>query len=256
MLLLLQHRRPDGDLDTYHLKPGRRYHVGRGSGCEVRILDLKLSRRHAILEWLVESWQFRDLGSTNGCQVDAVPVASPVKLKPGMQITLGNSTLVVSRLLDPAREPPAEVRSLPGGTTEIQLEAAHTPPPQRIVSDPVDSAGANIRQPSDRQAAANERETDELAPQDESGPHAAERDSGLEPRSSQSSGRRSTTDANDPQRPYFLNLLGRHLGPLTKDQARDLKMRELRGDLTPADLIGLPEAPAAGVRKTARNERR
>ena len=42
MIIRLQHQRSDGDVDTYHLKSGRRYHIGRGSACEVRILDLKL----------------------------------------------------------------------------------------------------------------------------------------------------------------------------------------------------------------------
>ena len=70
MILLLQHQRPDGEVDTYHLKPGRRYHIGRGSACEVRILDLKLSRKHCTIEFGDGAWNIIDLLSTNGCKLD------------------------------------------------------------------------------------------------------------------------------------------------------------------------------------------
>jgi len=70
MLMNLQHRRPDGEIDIYHLKPGRKYHLGRGSACELRILDLKLSRKHCCIEFIDGLWQIEDLGSTNGCKVN------------------------------------------------------------------------------------------------------------------------------------------------------------------------------------------
>ena len=97
--LELQHRRPDGDVDTYHLKPGRRYHLGRGSNCEVRILDLKLSRKHAAIEFLDGSWQLIDLCSANGCRLDGEIMVSTVSLKAGHRIEIGQTTLRVQQIL-------------------------------------------------------------------------------------------------------------------------------------------------------------
>jgi predicted component of type VI protein secretion system len=99
MILELQHRRPDGDVDTYHLKPGRRYHLGRGSNCEVRILDLKLSRKHAAIEFLEGAWQLIDLCSTNGCRLDGETMVGTVPLKSGHQIEIGQTALVVQAIV-------------------------------------------------------------------------------------------------------------------------------------------------------------
>jgi hypothetical protein len=46
-------------------------------------------------------------------------------------------------------------------------------------------------------------------------------------------------------RSYFINVLGKRVGPLTRGQARDLKARELKGALTPNDLSLLEKQIAA-----------
>ncbi len=99
MLLRLRHQRPDGELDTYHLKSGRRYHIGRGSTCEVRILDLKLSRQHAAIEYKQGEWRVLDLGSTNGLKVDGDHMAGSAILKTGTTIEAGHTALTVERIL-------------------------------------------------------------------------------------------------------------------------------------------------------------
>src|SRR4051812_13717466 len=99
MIIRLQHQRSDGDMDTYHLKSGRRYHIGRGSGCEVRILDLKLSRKHCALEYSEGEWRVIDLASTNGCKVDGDQIVGSMPLKTGTAIDIGQSTLRVVRIL-------------------------------------------------------------------------------------------------------------------------------------------------------------
>lgn len=98
--LRLQYTRPDGEADTYHLKPVRRYHVGRGSSCEVRILDMKMSRQHFALEADTDTnqWLVIDLGSTNGVSLDGNRVNEQARLQPGGVITAGNSDLVVSAI--------------------------------------------------------------------------------------------------------------------------------------------------------------
>ncbi|GDY11166.1 hypothetical protein LBMAG53_00430 [Planctomycetota bacterium] len=100
MILRLQHLRPDGELDTYHLKSGRRYTIGRGSTCEVRILDLKLSRQHCAIEYTTGEWRAFDLGSTNGCKIDGDHIAGSAILQQGTRIDMGQTTLTVHRILD------------------------------------------------------------------------------------------------------------------------------------------------------------
>ena len=99
MILELQHRRPDGDIDTYHLKPGRRYHLGRGSGCEVRILDLKLSRKHAAIEFMDQAWTLIDLCSTNGCRLNGETMVGTAPLVTGSTIEIGQTALMIGQLI-------------------------------------------------------------------------------------------------------------------------------------------------------------
>jgi hypothetical protein len=48
--------------------------------------------------------------------------------------------------------------------------------------------------------------------------------------------------ANSDDRSYFITVLGRRIGPLSRAIARDLKARELKGTLRPADLEPYPQA--------------
>jgi len=133
MIIRLQHQRSDGESDLYHLKSGRRYHIGRGSGCEVRILDLKLSRKHCAIEF-DDGWKLVDLASTNGCKLDGEPLVGTAPLQTGSVIVIGQTELSVTRILaddevdedtpappEPAvessepvtKEPTERVRSLP-----------------------------------------------------------------------------------------------------------------------------------------------
>ncbi len=99
MIIRLQHQRSDGEKDIYHLKSGRRYHIGRGSACEVRILDLKLSRKHCAVEYSEGEWRMIDLASTNGCKVDGDQIVGSVPLKVGSTVDIGQSSLQVVRIL-------------------------------------------------------------------------------------------------------------------------------------------------------------
>ena len=69
-VLHLQHIRPDSERDIFHLKDKRRYNLGRGSNCEIRILDMKMSRQHCAFEYLDDAWYLIDLGSTNGVKLN------------------------------------------------------------------------------------------------------------------------------------------------------------------------------------------
>lgn len=95
-ILRLQHTRSDGEVDTYHLKSVRRYHIGRGSNCEVRILDLKMSRQHCAIERQGSEWLVHDLGSTNGIKLDGSRVSGSAILGVGSVIKAGNTQLEIS----------------------------------------------------------------------------------------------------------------------------------------------------------------
>lgn len=53
----------------------------------------------------------------------------------------------------------------------------------------------------------------------------------------------STTPGTEQQdRTFYITVLGRRIGPLTRLDARDLKARELKGTLTTADLDTYPQS--------------
>lgn len=99
------------------LAPGRVI-IGRGSDADVTIDDSGASRKHAMVEWDGQRARVRDLGSTNGTQVDGAPVTEAV-LEPESVITIGR-TRIVFRILAATSGQPMR----PGGDTH--------PPTQRI----------------------------------------------------------------------------------------------------------------------------
>src|SRR6478672_2078378 len=68
--------------------------IGTADDVDVRIDDISISRRHCIVEPREDQVVVRDLGSTNGTQVNGVRVAS-ADLRPSAVITLGMSRLRV-----------------------------------------------------------------------------------------------------------------------------------------------------------------
>lgn len=61
--------------------PGRRYMVGKGDGCDIRVNGTYASRRHAEI-WLDrDAWWVADAGSTNGIRVES-PAGSPERSGP------------------------------------------------------------------------------------------------------------------------------------------------------------------------------
>jgi hypothetical protein len=315
MIMRLQHQRPDGEVDTYHLKPGRRYHIGRGSACEVRILDLKLSRKHCAVEFADGGWQIVDLLSTNGCKLDGEQIVGTVPLAQGAQIEAGQTVLTVAELVGGAAVDAGEGRiaedaddsdhtettrpevvqeALPeDGTGRAESEkqdddsnawepepghdplnktdaliphahAANKPKPiaPGLIKTPAPAQPAAPAQPEPsrtgsgqvrRPAAEPRRPTavfrsEDLRVDDQDGEKTQ-----LHTPSSPSPALESlpSAPAEEPARPatdavpagdrtFFITVLGRRVGPLTRAAARELKARELKGNLTTADLEGYP----------------
>jgi pSer/pThr/pTyr-binding forkhead associated (FHA) protein len=70
--------------------------LGRSSACDVMFLDPAISRRHALLSTRGGQCSIRDLGSTNGTQVNGEPVETAV-LHAGDVLTLAGVSHAVVR---------------------------------------------------------------------------------------------------------------------------------------------------------------
>lgn len=307
MILRLQHQRPDGEIDSYYLKPGRRYHIGRGSACEVRILDLKLSRKHCALEYGDHGWQAVDLMSTNGCTLDGEQIVGNIQVQAGSVLEAGQTRLTVAGIFDPqaADAPPvATAPTAPAPSVQKEADADHdhtetTSPEPDLEQEPLPEGPAN----APAKAATNDSnawepepnsealtKTDALIPNpgSEISPIAGavtvkpsqpsarppigevrrptavfraedlrtdDEQDGLGTRTHAPEASKapaapvappapvapSTTPGTDTQeRTFYITVLGRRVGPLTRAAARELKARELKGTLTTADLEQYP----------------
>ncbi len=275
MILRLQHQRPDGEVDSYYLKPGRRYHIGRGSGCEIRILDLKLSRKHCALEFSGDRWQVVDLLSTNGCTLNGEQIVGTVPIAKGAVIAAGSTSMTVDDIFA------AEMAPVLGNKTSIN-ESAGEADTEAVTPDSAESdESAHLEQmslpdgPGD-QAAENEAQrrtgkewepepgsdaltkTDALVPhpgvkvkatalrtEEPRRPTAVFRAADLNvnhdneattlhtpahaaPSASVTPTSPITTPTSDSiERTFYITVLGRRVGPLTRSVARDLIVREL-----------------------------
>jgi hypothetical protein len=70
--------------------------LGRGTDCELRLVDPGVSRHHAELRVEDDQVVLVDLGSTNGTFVNGEPIRR-VALTDGTRVTLGRTTLVFRR---------------------------------------------------------------------------------------------------------------------------------------------------------------
>jgi len=70
---------------------GPRCLLGRHAACDVIRADPRLSGEHAVVRWVDERWEVRDLGSRNGTFIDGVRLAPGERaaISPGSVITLG-----------------------------------------------------------------------------------------------------------------------------------------------------------------------
>lgn len=71
------------------------YIIGRGEECDIKILDLMVSRRHCQIEKARDNiFYIKDLGSTNKTFVNSKIVEDVRELKKGDTIEIGGSVLL------------------------------------------------------------------------------------------------------------------------------------------------------------------
>lgn len=106
----------DIDGKRYPIIKGRTV-LGRGSEADIPLGDTGASRRHAEVQWDGSRARVRDLGSTNGTQLDGAPVSDSV-LEPDSVITIGRTRIVFRVLAQaataPRREPATERHDMNG----------------------------------------------------------------------------------------------------------------------------------------------
>ena len=68
--------------------------IGRASDCSIPIKDRYLSRKHAEIIAVGNSWVLKDLGSANGTYLNGARVERDEKLRPGDRIRLGDTEIV------------------------------------------------------------------------------------------------------------------------------------------------------------------
>ncbi len=251
-ILLLNHQRPDGEIDRYHLKAGRRYHLGRGSQCQVRILDLKLSRQHCAFEHGEQGWVIVDLASTNGCSVDGERVSGTRPLRTGSLVSAGTTSLTVERTLDDSEDVPEAQAPTPqmipatpaGGTPAPWPQQGEAEPPR--ASDRLAAAASrSADQRSDLEPQSSRKEvSDPLIPAPPRKPvvpvvPSVDQDVLATLAPAQRPTSPPAENGETGSRTFYINVLGRRVGPLSRAQARELKTRELKGTLTPSDLAAV-----------------
>lgn len=73
---------------------GPRVAVGRAPDNDVVVDDSTASRHHLVFERLAAGWSVRDLGSTNGTQVNGEPLSTSRPLYRDDQILAGRTKIV------------------------------------------------------------------------------------------------------------------------------------------------------------------
>jgi hypothetical protein len=69
--------------------PTRPVTIGRAPDCDCHLAEPSVSRRHAQLRRVDETWLLRDLGSSNGTRLNGMRVTEEIEVRPGDQLSLG-----------------------------------------------------------------------------------------------------------------------------------------------------------------------
>ena len=72
--------------------------LGRGTFCEIRLLDMQLSRRHCRFTFDGENLFVEDMGSKNGTRVNSETISERTMLEEGDEISVGSTSLVVQKM--------------------------------------------------------------------------------------------------------------------------------------------------------------
>lgn len=121
--------------------------IGRSSQCDLRLLSIIVSRRHALLQRTARGWMLQNL-SPNGCYVDDYPLVGPKAIAPSLVVRLAKNgprlrfTLTLAEA-DTGSEATAPPRRRPSSLTEEELTAARetwlAPEPETLPPSAIES---------------------------------------------------------------------------------------------------------------------
>src|SRR6202158_677999 len=115
-----------GDENRVFPLTGGRVRLGRGGDNDIVLADVSVSRNHAEIRRGPDGWHIHDLRSTNGVEINRVPVRS-APLHPGDRITVGVFELEVESVLPPPQVPGAAPPSLAGAAALSRTPAGGGP---------------------------------------------------------------------------------------------------------------------------------
>jgi pSer/pThr/pTyr-binding forkhead associated (FHA) protein len=140
-------------------QPQNLWTIGRDRKASLPILDKRLSRRHALIQYVPgKGFSLIDLNSTNGTYINSEPVRRPVLLKDGDRIRLGSLSFIFfvcdrSRQADPI--PP----ELLAGINLVSAGSQTSSPKEAPVTGETDQALEANNPDWDTPLQGNEKET-------------------------------------------------------------------------------------------------
>lgn len=110
------------------------YTIGRNERCKIRLDDLSVSDRHALLMLAGNTNTVEDLGSQNGTSINATPISKPTPVLPSTPITIGPYTITVAHTIStpkpiPPHAPTSPPRHIPEAPAPIEQVSIVEPPP-------------------------------------------------------------------------------------------------------------------------------
>jgi predicted component of type VI protein secretion system len=99
--------------------------VGRDTANEIVISDAEVSRRHARIYKVGETFMIEDLGSTNGTFVNGQRLAGPHALQPGETVRFGETITLLFEAPAQSYDPNATMMT-PGGSFNLPQAAPAT----------------------------------------------------------------------------------------------------------------------------------
>lgn len=102
--------------------------LGRGLESDIRLKDIKASRRHCQIVKTPKGYQCVDLSSGNGTYVNGVQIKQQI-LGAGDKITIGSTTIAFEESAPPPKAAPPKAVSSKGPTAKLPLATAPAPAP-------------------------------------------------------------------------------------------------------------------------------
>ncbi len=119
--------------------------IGRGEDSDLRLLDPKVSRHHALIRREGRDFVLTDLGSANGTRVNGARITGPHVLKHGERITIGDAELTYREPGKPVQDTVTMEGVLPGAQEEAPEMAERLVPPPPAQAECQEGTSPGVR---------------------------------------------------------------------------------------------------------------